>query len=158
MCLFKMEKACFKCGERKPLDGFYRHPMMADGHLNKCIDCAKADVRSSRAARSEYYRAYDRSRAKEPHRIEARRKALVSKPQAPRPERDPKKRAARIAVANAVRDRKLTRSPECEICAITCDAHGHHEDYNKPLDVIWVCVPCHALIHAYWRAQERIAA
>ena len=38
-------KACFKCGEVKPLDKFYRHKQMKDGHVNKCIDCNLTDVK-----------------------------------------------------------------------------------------------------------------
>lgn len=152
-----MSKACFKCGETKPLGAFYTHPMMADGHLNKCIDCAKADVRSSRAARIAYYQAYDRGRNKLPYRV-SDRKARAKAAAQPRPETDPQKRAARVAVGNAVRAGKLLRSPECQVCGVTTDTHGHHEDYSKPLEVLWVCTACHALIHAYWRAAERIAA
>jgi hypothetical protein len=152
-----MERRCFKCGETKPLDDFYRHPMMADGHLNKCAECTKADVRSSRAARLEYYQAYDRARNKQPERVEARRERAKASPRR-YPESDPLKRAARVAVGNAVRDGKLLRPPECQVCAVACEPHGHHEDYSRPLDVIWVCTACHAFIHAYWRAQERIAA
>src|SRR5690349_7922719 len=138
-----MSKPCCKCGEVKPLDAFYRHPMMADGHLNKCIECAKADARSTRAARLEYYQAYDRSRAKQPHRVAQRKDYAKANPR-PRPEADPLKRAARVALGNAVRDGRVKKAPECEVCSISGDLHGHHEDYSKPLEVIWVCSACHA--------------
>lgn len=152
-----MKKPCIKCGDQKPLDAFYRHPMMGDGHLNKCIDCCKADARANRDARLAYYQAYDRSRSKQPHRVNERKVRAREAPR-PRPENDPLKRAARTAVSNAVRDGKLLRSPECQVCGVTTNTHGHHEDYSKPLEVLWVCNACHALIHSYWRAAERMAA
>jgi hypothetical protein len=38
-------KKCFKCGIEKQLSDFYKHKQMLDGHLNKCIDCTKNDVK-----------------------------------------------------------------------------------------------------------------
>jgi hypothetical protein len=153
-----MEKACFRCGETKPLDAFYKHPMMADGHLNKCADCTRSDVRANRKARIEYYQAYDRSRARDPGRIFERRQRDRRAGYKPHNETDPVKRAARVALGNAVRDGRLKKAPECEICSSADDRlHGHHEDYSKPLEVIWVCAACHSLIHSYWRALGRAA-
>lgn len=61
-----MKKVCFKCGGTFPLEGFYRNPRMADGHLGKCKDCTKAAVRANRAAKVDHYREYDRARGSRP--------------------------------------------------------------------------------------------
>ncbi|QTC89414.1 hypothetical protein IFE19_01385 [Brevundimonas pondensis] len=53
---------------------------------------------------------------------------------------------AHNAVNNAVRDGRLTKEP-CLFCG-EAKVHGHHQDYSKPLDVIWLCPRCHHRLHA----------
>ena len=50
------QKTCFKCHQMKPLSEFYKHPQMADGHLNKCKVCTLIDVKLHRAENDEKVR------------------------------------------------------------------------------------------------------
>lgn len=40
---------------------------------------------------------------------------------------------------------RLERPENCQNCGSECKPDAHHEDYDKPLDVIWLCVRCHGL-------------
>lgn len=131
-------KQCFKCGERKPLTEFYKHPAMKDGRVNKCKECNKRDVSENRAKRIDYYRAYDRERGNR-QTAEYRRRYQ---------EENPVKYGARIMVNNAVRDGRLEKLDSCSECGATGRIHGHHDDYAKPLDVRWLCAACHHQWHA----------
>lgn len=135
-------KKCFKCGETKPRKMFYRHPAMKDGRLGKCIECTKRDVRLHRE-QNESVREYDRRRyAENPER---RRKIRENSDRW-----DIKNKngyIARYTVHNAVRDGRMKRMP-CQKCGATDRINAHHEDYSKPLDVIWLCSRCHHRYHA----------
>jgi hypothetical protein len=58
------------------------------------------------------------------------------------------KEKARRLVAQAIDNGVLKRPRECDQCGRGGMIHGHHEDYSKPLDVIWLCVSCHAKEHS----------
>jgi len=60
---------------------------------------------------------------------------------------DPIKLAARTLLNNAVSLGKLMRPDQCERCDTSGKIQGHHHDYNKPLDVNWLCQECHTLEH-----------
>lgn len=51
-----------------------------------------------------------------------------------------KRRKAREKLNHYLRDKKISR-PTCEFCQKK--AHAHHDDYDKPLDVRWLCVKHH---------------
>jgi len=133
-------KECFKCKAIKPLTEFYKHSRMADGHVNKCKECNKNDVTANRNKNLEKVRAYDRARGKIPERI----KAGVEINRAWRAE-DSRRQIAHTAVARAIRNGTLVRQP-----CIRCEkikSIAHHEDYDKPLEVMWLCQPCHKQRH-----------
>jgi hypothetical protein len=50
--------------------------------------------------------------------------------------RHPAKRAAHCAVSNAIRAGRIMKAP-CESCGNE-KAQAHHDDYDKPLDVMWL--------------------
>lgn len=133
-------KECFKCKTIKPLEEFYKHAGMADGHLNKCKQCTKGDVLDHRQKNIEKIRKYDRERAKNPERAKAA--AEISK--AWRTE-DKRRQSAHNAVARALRTGKLVRE-SCVRCGEK-KSIAHHEDYDKPLEVVWLCQPCHKQRH-----------
>jgi len=48
---------------------------------------------------------------------------------------------ARNVIGHGIRDGKITREP-CEVCGEK-KTEAHHHDYDKPLDVKWLCRKCH---------------
>lgn len=141
-------KKCFKCKETKPLSEFYPHGQMGDKHLNKCKQCTKKDVTQNRFKNIEKIRAYDRKRARLPHRIKNKiERNKIYK------EKFPLHFKARGAVTRAVRSGKLKRPDICEICKKEARIYGHHDDYTKPLDVKWLCQPCHSSLHQDLRRE-----
>lgn len=144
-------KTCFACKKVKPLNEFYRHPKMADGHFNKCKSCSKADAKKNRADNIDQYRQYERDRRAEKKQVEARyRKTPAGKAAHDRATarysfNHKKQRVAHNAVSNALRDGRLTRMP-CGVCGSEL-TEAHHPDYDKPLEVIWLCREHHMQIH-----------
>ena len=65
-----MDKKCFKCGVLKPIEDFYTHKQMADGHLGKCKECTKKDakLRCARLKNNADWVESERSRGREKYR------------------------------------------------------------------------------------------
>lgn len=60
---------------------------------------------------------------------------------------------ARQWVRRAVARGKIIKPKNCQICNIEASRiEGHHEDYSKRLEVLWLCVDCHKKIHG--KCQE----
>lgn len=91
-----------------------------------------------------YKRAYDNKQYKEnPERISARRMKWRNK--------NLEKYSAHQKVAYALRKGKMKKQP-CETCG-EVRVHAHHPNYNKPLDVMWLCSVHHKKWHQNFHAK-----
>ena len=63
-----------------------------------------------------------------------------------RRKKHPEKYQAQQEVLKALRKGILIKQP-CSICGSTLNIEAHHPDYNKPLNVVWLCRDCHKIIH-----------
>ena len=147
------KKTCFKCGQVKLIDEFYRHRAMGDGHLGKCKDCTKSYSIEHRQKNLSRYQQYDRDRANYPKRVALRESYAATESGAKSAaeakrrwdKNNPKARAAKVAVSNAIRDRKVFPEP-CFVCG--CEkSQAHHSSYDLPLHVTWLCSKHHAQLH-----------
>ena len=126
-------KTCFKCGERKKISEFHKHPQMADGHLNKCKVCTRRDVDANRKKKIHYYRAYDVLRAKRPDRNAATKAVTKEWRKADSRRTCPHNMVSRAIAAGHLVPRARVRCPP------PTDAYAHDDRYDSPLVLMCQC-------------------
>jgi len=169
-------KRCGRCKRIKLIDEFGRNRARPDGLNDRCKVCHREATREFRArhrkrlaalrrekyARNAYamrmkklkYRHENpemmrliakRYRLKNARKLKARRRKYYAE--------NPHKVRAHILVRQALTYGDLKRE-ECEICkflGLPSDRRktvAHHEDYDRPLDVRWLCHAHHRQLHA----------
>lgn len=143
-------KRCGLCHQELPLSNFYTTPK---GRVwCWCRDCNRTYRRENSYRYRDAARAYrtansarvtaERSawRAAHIERVRAmKRRWATANAERLRP-----MNRAKCAVRRAVRRGDLVRPPACEACgAIRVAIEAAHSDYSRPLDVRWLCIPCH---------------
>lgn len=148
-------KRCKGCGQAKLLNQFYPLPLNRDGHTGKCKECIRAGVTANRQARALQYQQYEAGRLDDPKRKALRRRVREARRHDQEKamadtaskfrwiERNPTKRAALIVTGNAIRDGDLARPTACTRCGTAGELVAHHQDFNQPLLVTWICHLCH---------------
>ena len=145
--------ATYQC---KSCEGHFGANAFYASNQSMCKECVKERVRANRAKKIDYYRSYDRKRYRDfEHRKEAARKSAMSDAAKAARARatarskidEPQKWIARGAVRSALRGGKLKRGTECFFCGSGTRIEAHHHDYDKPLDVFWLCSKCHGKLH-----------
>jgi len=146
---------CKQCLTEKDASAFYV------SNRTRCKECIKAAVRANYQENREHFRAYEKARASQPHRVAARREYQATLNgrlrHAAANQRwmnaHPERKRATTQVNNAITRGKLRRLP-CLVCGEQ-PAEGHHPDYSRPLDVMWLCNEHHRAAHA---ASEELEA
>lgn len=81
-----------------------------------------------------YHQEYQKAYSQDPV-VRARRASAEAERR--RDDRHKPKILARLAVRNALRRGALIKG-DCEVCG-SDKTEGHHDDYDRPLDVRWLC-------------------
>lgn len=129
-------KCCRRCGETKPLSDFYKGRRV-------CQPCVRAEERERRARDPEAARARRRAWGQ----TESGR-ASLRKSSAKYAAKHPERRRASQSLRAAIEKGDVLRAEVCEAagCGLLAVA-GHHERYDRPLAVMWLCGPHHEAVH-----------
>lgn len=121
-------RTCSSCKEDKPIREFARNRAAQLGREYWCYPCKR------QKHKLQQRKHYKENINKERERSRLKAKTLTGQ--------------SRQIFRNALAGGKVKRFNCCADCKTNNGVmHGHHEDYNKPLDVIWLCSFCHGKRH-----------
>jgi hypothetical protein len=137
------EKKCFKCNNILPISEFYEHKKMPDGHLNKCKNCTKKDVklRENELKNDPEWIEKERERNREKYyRLQYKGKYY--------PNREKKKETIKKYRQKFPEKYMASRYTELFLTKVP-GYHLHHWSYNQEdwLDVIQLSISEHNTLH-----------
>lgn len=139
-------KTCRTCHKEKELASFYKMKLNSDGYNNECKDCKKTYQAERR--KDPAYRAKHREHSNKfylAHKDDPTYKANRLKSYYKYTQANPLKKKAHDIVNDDLRDGRIVKKP-CEVCG-EIRVHAHHDDYNKPRNVRWLCQLHHEEVH-----------
>lgn len=168
-------KKCCKCKEEKPLDEFNRRKRSPDGRQTYCRECHKDHYRANKERylqqanewternREKRYAASRRYKQRNPKKVSRwNREYRERHPESGKRnlasyyEKHPLRKKANRAVRKAIQTGRLKKPGHCERCLAPKESgqlDGHHPDYKKFLEVLWLCRQCHVDAHKEERGE-----
>lgn len=135
-------RVCRYCGVFKRLDELVKDKDFKYDRRNECYECRAAACRryyaSNASAVIQRTTRYKQTVAG---------KEVVTRGTYRMVAKYPEKRRARAMVQRAVREGRMLKPTDCSRCNSGGLIEGHHEDYSKPLEVMWLCHLCHRRLH-----------
>ena len=120
-------------------------------HKYYCSRCKATDVplvKNNKTRNIQYYfcRSCNNARARK-YGSTSKGRAAIQRAVKKSVSKYPEKQRAREIVNYAIQVGTLAKPEFCTRCGVPGRIEGHHIDYNKPLEVTWVCTPCHRTYH-----------
>ena len=143
-------KLCGGCLRVKDYCEFHKNPSNSTGMHSRCAECTNRERREHRRSKpptKPLFETREQSKA-----------GTVILPKVPEAPADKKtQNRCHHRVAKAINMGVLSRPKRCTICRRTTEEvgvlHAHHEDYNNPLSVIFLCKSCHEIVHGRKRLK-----
>lgn len=180
-------KKCTGCGVEKEVTSFARRKDRKEGYRTRCNDCINEKRRErfenlekykqKREREKKYYNShreklneaqkkyYENLTEEKKQKLAEKKRIYFRNSQEQKKKKyeylrniyDKKKIYANIQIYEALQSGKIIKPSRCQICGKEKTLDGHHHDYDKPLDVIWVCRKCHMKIHKSYEENLSIA-
>ena len=132
-----MTKECSRCKKIRPVGDFYWFKTRKE-YKSECKSCARKDKREF------YYKNRKKINAK----LKSNKKGQ-SESNRHSKKKFPEKSRSRDLIHYALKIGHIKKLP-CEECG-SKKVHGHHTDYQKPLEVKWLCQKHHCELHVKLR-------
>lgn len=162
-----MQRECTICKKQKPFEEFSKSKKGKFGIDAQCKKCkyaksgrehylknkekCHANASKWNKRNREYINSKVRAQyAADPKKVleRLRQHRKVNKETAKRyRERHKEKINAQSKLRDHVKRGNIIKPDKCSICNSTEWIEGHHPDYSKPLEVVWLCKKCHNAIH-----------
>lgn len=161
---------CNTCQTEKSIGEFYQQPDSKTGRMSQCKECILIKRKIYRNRNKEIVHAcknawYSRNKERAREQIYKWKKANPMYMKFWHQQNTDKNtrngRAWRARHPHYVKCHKqyrlalktgdIVRPGHCMICNTEGKIEGHHHDYSKPLNVVWVCKKCHSDIHGKHR-------
>lgn len=152
-----IKKQCTKCKSVLPFSEFHKWKYGKDGYKSCCKKCNTKDVTSYQKTprgrqihlrnSCKYERTEKGKRNKKRYVGSDKGCIMVKERSRKNRERFPEKCRARDVLNNAVKSGKIKAPSNCIVCSKRRKLHGHHDDYDNPLEVRWMCQKCHDTEH-----------
>lgn len=142
-----IKRKCGKCKEEKKIEDFLPDKKKLYGRGYRCRKCDRERYNKWRKENWEEILRRYRERYKKNSR-----EILDKKKKHKKAKQNPAKQKTRAITKYAIKVGHLIKKP-CEVCG-NPRSQAHHNDYNNPFDIKWLCTVHHAEWHRFNKAIE----